>query len=165
MDMTTHSDASQVHRFAPSRAVARQETLGGALFALLATLAVLYARGERNWLVLLGFALAAGAVVWVGFAVRTRTAWVDAIELSPGGVTLFRGDKERTMAWTEVKSIRHETRGGEHWLLMPHAGRDPLLIRDDGLSRDEARALRELIPTLHAAAAQDDGAAPVDRRA
>ena len=51
--------ATGVHRFEPSAALAKQETLGGALFALLATSAILYAKGERNWLVLLGFALAA----------------------------------------------------------------------------------------------------------
>jgi hypothetical protein len=151
---------TSVHRFEPSRAAAKQETLGGALFAFLATPAILYGYGERDWRLLLGAALAAAAVVWMGFAVRTRSAWVDAIELSAEGVTLVRGGKRHTLAWTAVKSIRHETRGGERWLLVRHSGRDPLLIRDDGLTRDEARTLRELIPALHDAARQGaDGAA------
>jgi hypothetical protein len=158
MDATADTPGT-VHRFEPSRAAAKQEALGGALFAVLAVAAILYGRGERNWLLMIGFALFAGAIVWMGFAVRTRTAWTDSIELSPEGVTLMRGGKPRTLAWSAVKSIRHETRGGEHWLLVPHGGRDPLMIRDDGLTRDEARTLRELIPALHAAARQVDAGA------
>lgn len=160
---TAANPTSGVHRFEPSRAVAKQETVGGALLAFLVTPAILYGYGERDWPLLLGAALAAGVVVLMGFSVRMRSAWADAIELTAEEVTLVRGDRRRTLAWTAVKSIRHETRGGEHWLLVPQGGRDPLLIRDDGLTRAEAATLRQLIPVLYAAARGEREAGPAAR--
>ena len=158
MDVTT-DPAPRVHRFEPKRAAAKRETMAAALFAFAMVLATLYARGERDWRVILAAAVGGAAVVLLGFAARAGTQWTDAIELSPEGITLVRNGRPKTLAWTAVKSIRHDTQGGEHWLLVTH-GRDPLLVRDDGLTRAEAAALRELIPALHVAARRGAGAAP-----
>ncbi|HEX2076231.1 MAG TPA: hypothetical protein VHG08_00930 [Longimicrobium sp.] len=149
---TTTDPAGPVHRFEPQRPAAKREAAGAAVFAFVVVLATLYGYGERDWPMMLVFAAGGTALVLAGGAARMRTAWTDAIELSPQGITLVRGGRPRTLAWTAVKSIRHGDYGGEHWLLVPHGGRDPLVVSADGLTRAEVRVLRELIPALHATA-------------
>lgn len=157
---TTTDSAAHVHRFEPQRPAARREIAAAAVFAFVAVLATLFARGERDWRVMLAFAVGACAAILAGAAAQARTVWADAIELTPDAITVVRGGRPRTLAWTAVKSIRRGDYGGEHWLLVPHGGRDPLVVRADGLTDAEVRDLRELIPALHASARGERDAHP-----
>lgn len=142
-----------VHTFTPRRSEARTESLVAAVLAAGVVLAYLYVgRGERNWRLLVGLAAMAAALILAGYLMRSRFQWVDEIRLSAEGVTQVRDGKPRTLPWSQVKSVRHLTRGGEQWVLAAHRGHLPMTIRADGLNRDEAARLRELIPALHAAA-------------
>ncbi|HYR11617.1 MAG TPA: hypothetical protein VEQ60_27790 [Longimicrobium sp.] len=144
---------SDVHTFAPRRKDARTESLAGAAVAALMVLGFLYlGQGERDWRVLSGLAAFGAALVLSGHLVRTRFQWVDEIHLSAQDATLVRNGAPETLPWTQVKSVRHTTRGGEQWVLEAHRGHRPMTIRADGLNREEAARLRELIPALHAAA-------------
>lgn len=146
---------SQVHRFVPQRDAARTEYLYASVVAFALTVVWLYAgRGERNALLLIGVGAGAATLVGMGYFVRTRFQWVDEIHLSDDGVTLVANGKPRTVPWTAVSDVKHFTRGGEQWVLSTHRGHLPVTIRSDGLSREETARLRELIPTLHAAARQ-----------
>lgn len=146
---------TDVHRFAPSRRAARTEYLAGAVAAFVLVAAILYLRqGERSAAVLVGLGLGAAALVMTGYFVRTRLQWVDELRLSADGVTEVRGGRPRTLPWTAVKDVRRLTRGGEQWVLSTQRGHIPMTIRTDGLTREEAARLRELIPTLHAGAGQ-----------
>lgn len=146
---------TDVHTFTPRRAEARTESLVAAVVAAALVAGYLYlGQGERNPRLLAGLAMLAAALVLAGYLLRSRFQWVDEIQLSDHGATLVRGGRPQTLPWTEVKSVRHFTRGGEQWVLAANRGHLPMTIRADGLSREEAARLRELIPALHAAAAQ-----------
>jgi hypothetical protein len=146
---------TDLHRFVPSRRAARTEYLAGAVAAFVLVAAILYLReGERSAGVVVGLGLGAAALVMMGYFVRTRFQWVDELHLSADGVTEVRGGKPRTLPWTAVADVRRFTRGGEQWVLSTHRGHMPMTIRTDGLSREEATRLRELIPTFHAGAGQ-----------
>lgn len=152
---------SEVHTFTPSRKKARAESLGATVLAALMVFGILYVgQGERDWRMLTGFAAMGAALVLSGYLVRTRFQWVDEIRLSAQGATLARAGAEQTLQWAHVKSIRHVTRGGEQWILETHRGHLPMTIRADGLNREDTARLRELIPTLHAAARHDAEAVP-----
>jgi hypothetical protein len=139
------------HTFTPRHSEARTESLVAAVLAAALVTAYLYVgQGERDPRLLAGLAALAAALVLVGYIVRTRFQWVDEIRLTPESVTQLRGEFAETLPWTAVKSIRHFTRGGEGWTLATHPGHRPMTIRADGLNREEAGRLRELIPELHA---------------
>lgn len=145
---------TDVHTFTPRRAEARAESLVAAAVAAALVLLYLYAgQGERNPRLLAGLSTMAAALVLTGYLMRARFQWVDEIQLSDQGVTLVRGGYPQTLPWAQVKSVRHLTRGGEQWILATNRGCLPMTIRADGLNREEAARLRELIPALHAAAA------------
>ncbi|HEU4884932.1 MAG TPA: hypothetical protein VFT45_21920 [Longimicrobium sp.] len=142
-----------VHTFTPRRAEARTESLAAAILAAATVVVYLYVgRGERDVRLLAGLSTMAAALILTGYLVRSRFQWVDEIQLSPEGVTQVRDGKAQTLPWSEVKSVRHFTRGGEQWVLAANRGHLPMTIRADGLNREEAARLRELIPALHAAA-------------
>lgn len=144
-----------VHTFTPRRAEARTESLVAAIVAGALVLLYLYVgQGERNWRLLAGLATMAAALVLTGYLMRSRFQWIDEIRLDDEGATLTRSGKPQTLPWAQVKSVRHSTRGGEQWVLASNRGYLPMTIRADGLNREEAARLRELIPALHAAAAQ-----------
>lgn len=146
---------TDVHTFTPCRAEARTESLVAAIVAAALVLLYLYAgQGVRNPRLLAGLGTMAAALVLTGYLVRSHFQWVDEIHLSDEAATLVRGDRPQTLPWAQVKSVRHLTRGGEHWVLASNPGHLPMTIRADGLNREEAARLRELIPALHAAAAQ-----------
>lgn len=145
-----------VHTFTPRRSEARTESLVAAVLAAVLVLAYLYVgHGVRDVRLLFGLATLASALVLMGYLMRSRFQWVDEIHLSAEGATLVRAGKPQTLPWTQVKSVRHVTRGGEAWILSANRGHLPMTIRADGLNREEAARLRELIPALHAAARQD----------
>lgn len=142
-----------VHTFTPRRSEARTESLVAAAVAAALVLAYLYVgRGERDPRLLAGFAAMGAALVLTGYLVRSRFQWVDEIRLDDRGATQVRGGAQQTLPWAQVKSVRHFTRGGEQWILASEKGYLPMTIRADGLNREEATRLRELIPALHAAA-------------
>ena len=144
-----------VHTFTPRRAQARTESVVAAVIAAVLVLLYLYVgQGERNVRLLAGLGTMAAALVLAGYLMRFRFQWVEEIQLSDQGATLVRNGKPQTLPWAEVKSVRHITRGGEQWVLAANPGHLPMTIRTDGLNREEAARLRELIPALHAAAAQ-----------
>jgi hypothetical protein len=144
---------TDVHTFTPRRAEARTESLVAAVVAAALVLIYLFlGRGERDPRLLVGLATIAAALVLTGYLMRSRFQWVDEIQLSDEGATLVRGDRPQTLPWTQVQSVRHFTRGGEQWVLAANRGHLPMTIRADGLNREEAARLRELIPALHAAA-------------
>ncbi|HEX6367388.1 MAG TPA: hypothetical protein VF006_00565 [Longimicrobium sp.] len=143
----------EVHTFAPRRGEARTQSLGAAAMAAVLVTAFLYVgQGERDWRLLAGLAALGAMLVLSGYLVRTRFHWVDEIRLSAEGATLVRDGAEQTLPWAQVHSVRHLTRGGEQWILSANRGHMPMTIRADGLNREEAARLRELIPALHAAA-------------
>jgi pimeloyl-ACP methyl ester carboxylesterase len=145
---------ADVHTFTPRPAEARTESLVAAVVAAALVSGYLYlGQGERDPRLLAGLGAMAAALVLAGYLLRFRFQWVDEIQLSDEGATLVRGGKPRTLPWTQVKSVRHFTRSGEQWVLAANAGHTPMTIRADGLNREEAARLRELIPALHAAAA------------
>jgi hypothetical protein len=151
-----------VHTFVPSRREARSESLVAAVVAAGLVVGYLYlGQGERDPRLLAGLGALAAALLLVGYMVRSHFQWVDEIRLTPEGVTLVRDETRQTLPWTAVKSIRHLGRGGEQWILSTHPGHRPMTIRADGLTRDDAARLRELIPALHAAAQEEpESAAP-----
>lgn len=145
-----------VHTFTPRRSEARTESLVAAAVAAGLVLLYLYAgQGERDVRLLAGLAAMAAALVLSGYLVRARFQWVDEIRLDDEGATQVANGAARTLPWAQVKEVRHFTRGGEHWILASQRGYLPMTIRADGLNREEAARLRELIPALHAAAQQD----------
>lgn len=147
---------TDVHTFTPRRAEARTESLVAAIVAAALVGGYLYlGQGVRNPRLLAGLAMMAAALVLTGYLLRFRFQWVDEIQLSDEGATLVRGGSPQTLPWTQVKSVRHLTRGGEQWVLAAGPGHTPMTIRADGLNREEAARLRELIPALHAAVRQD----------
>lgn len=147
---------TDVHTFTPRRAEARTESLVAAAVAAALVGGYLYlGQGVRNPRLLAGLATMAAALVLTGYLLRSRFQWVDEIQLSAKGATLVRGGHEQTLPWAQVKSVRHVTRGGEQWVLAAHPGHLSMTIRADGLNREEAARLREVIPALHAAARQD----------
>lgn len=149
---------TDVHRFVPSRSAARTEYMGGAVAAFVLVAAIVYLRqDERSAAVLVGLGLGAAALVMMGYFVRTRFQWIDELHVSPEGVTEVRSGRHYTLPWKGVKEVRHFTRGGEQWVLSTHRGHRPLTIRTDGLSREDAARLRQLIPALHAAARATGG--------
>ena len=151
---------TDVHTFTPRRQEARTESLVAAILAAALVAAWLYVgQGERDVRLLAGLATLAAAVVLLGYLIRSSVQWVDEIRLSADGATPVRGGRPETLAWAQVKSVRHLTRGGELWVLAANPGHRPMTIRADGLNREEAARLRELIPALHAAA-RPDAAAP-----
>jgi hypothetical protein len=109
-------------------------------------------QGERDARLLAGLAALAAGVVLLGYLLRAHVQWVDEIQLSDESATLMRDGDPQTLPWTAVRSVRHYTRGGEHWILTAHPGHSTMIIRADGLNREEAARLRELISALHAAA-------------
>jgi hypothetical protein len=142
-----------VHTFTPRRAEARKESLLAAVVAAALVFAYLYVgRDVRDVRLLAGLAMFAAALILAGYLMRSSFQWVDEIQLSDEAATLVRNGKPQTLPWAQVKSVRHFTRGGEHWVLAANRGHLPMTIRDDGLNREEAARLRELIPALHAAA-------------
>ncbi len=145
-----------VHTFTPRRAEARTESLIAALVAAALIVAYLYlGQGERNVRLLAGFAAMGAGLVLCGYLVRARFQWVDEIRLDGDGATQVRNGRAQTLPWAQVRSVRHFTRGGEQWILASQRGYLPMTIRADGLNRDEAARLRQLIPALHAAAQAD----------
>lgn len=150
--MSQPEPAGPAHTFVPRRSEARTESLVAALVAAGLVVAILYSRGEDDWRMIAGFAALGAALILLGYVVRSRFQWVDEIHLDPDAVTLISNGRPQTLPWTAVKSVRHFARGGEHWILSTERGHLPMTIRADGLNRDEARQLRELIPALHAAA-------------
>jgi hypothetical protein len=145
---------SQVHRFVPKREEAQKENYAAAVLAFFIVPAILYySEGERSWGVLLGAGLSVALLVLVGYSVRARIAWIDAIEVSPEGVALETRGERQALAWTDVKSIRSGNRGGTHWALSPRGAHPSMTIRGDGLTTAECRELGELIRTYHAQAA------------
>lgn len=150
---------TDVHTFTPRRGEARTESLVAAVLAAALVVAYLYGgQGERDWRLLAGLGAMASALVLTGYLMRSRFQWVDEIRLDADGATLLRAGTPQTLPWTQVKSVRHYTRGGEQWVLSASRGHLPMTIRADGLNREEAARLRELIPALHAAG-QASGAA------
>jgi hypothetical protein len=145
-----------VHTFTPRRADARTESLVAAVLAAALVLAYLYVgQGERDPRLLAGLSMLAAALILAGYLMRAGFQWVDEIQLSGEAATLVRNGKPQTLPWAQVTSVRHFTRGGEQWILAATRGHLPMTIRADGLNREEAARLRELIPALHAAAAPD----------
>lgn len=145
-----------VHTFTPRPAEARTESLVAAIVAAALVAGYLYlGQGVRNPRLLAGLATMAAALVLAGYLLRFRFQWVDEIQLSAEGATLVRGGKPQTLPWAQVKSVRHFTRGGEQWVLASSPGHLPMTIRADGLNREEAARLRELIPALYSAARRD----------
>lgn len=144
---------TDVHTFTPRRAEARTESLVAAVVAAALGAGYLYlGRGERDPRLLAGLGAMAAALVLTGYLLRFRFQWVDEIQLSDEAATLVRGGTPQMLPWAQVKSVRHFTRGGEQWVLGTDRGHPPMTIRADGLNREEAARLRELIPALHAAA-------------
>ncbi|HTE17855.1 MAG TPA: hypothetical protein VK689_05680 [Armatimonadota bacterium] len=144
---------SQIHRFVPRRADAHRENIIAAVMGAIIVPAVFYfSRGERNVGVLLGSAVGVAVLIMVGYSVRARISWIDAIELSPEGATLEMKGKRRTLSWADVKSIRHGNRAGVHWVLTARKGLS-MTIRGDGLNNDECRQIGELISGYTAQAA------------
>jgi hypothetical protein len=142
-----------VHTFTPRRSEARTESLVAAILAAALVVAYLYVgRGERDVRLLAGFSTFAAALILAGYLMRSSFQWVDEIQLSDDAATLVRNGSPQTLPWAQVKSVRHFTRGGEQWVLASNRGYLPMTIRADGLNREEAARLRELIPALHAAA-------------
>jgi hypothetical protein len=146
---------TDVHTFTPRRADARKESFVAAIVAAALVLAYLYVGREvRDPRLLTGLSTLAAALILSGYLVRSTLQWVDEIQLSDQDVTQVHNGKPQTLPWAQVKSVRHVTRGGEQWILATHRGHLPMTIRADGLNREEAARLRELIPALHAAAGQ-----------
>jgi hypothetical protein len=137
---------SQVHRFVPQRGEAKKENIVAAVLGFFVGPALLYfSEGVRSWPVLIGAGVGVAALILVGYTVRGRIAWIDAIELSPEGATLETKGERRTLAWTNVKGVRHGNRGGVHWSLSPRGAHPTMMIRGDGLSTEECRQITELI--------------------
>ena len=142
-----------VHTFTPRPAEARTESLVAAVLAAALVLAYLYVgQGERDVRLLAGLSMLAAALILAGYLLRSSFQWVDEIQLSDQAATLVRNGKPQTLPWAQVASVRHFTRGGEQWVLAANRGHLPMTIRADGLNREEAARLGELIPALHAAA-------------
>jgi hypothetical protein len=142
-----------VHTFTPRRAEARTESLVAAVLAAGVVFVYLYvARGERDVRLLAGLSTLAAALILAGYLVRSTFQWVDEIQLSEESATQVHNGKSQTIPWAQVTSVRHFTRGGEQWVLSASRGHRSMTIRADGLNREEAARLRELIPALHAAA-------------
>lgn len=151
---------TDVHTFTPRRSEARTESFVAAGVAAALVAGYLYVgQGQRDVRLLAGLAALAAGVVLLGYLLRAHVQWVDEIRLSAESATLMRNDAPQTLPWTAVRFVRHYSRGGEHWILTAHPGHATMIIRADGLSREEAARLRELIPALHAAATDADGPA------
>lgn len=145
---------TDVHTFTPRRSEARTESFVAAILAAALVAAYLYVgQGARDVRLLAGLAALAAGLVLLGYLMRSHFQWVDEIQLSAEGATLVRNGAPQTLPWAQVASVRHFTRGGEGWILSTHRGHLPMTIRADGLNKEEASRLRELIPALHAAAA------------
>lgn len=137
---------SQVHRFVPRKRDAQNENIAAAILGFFIVPAILwFSRGERNWGVLIGAGVAVAALVMIGYTVRGRIAWIDAIELSPDGATLEMKGERKTLAWTNVAKVRKGTRGGVFWSLSPRGAHPTMVIRGDGLNSDECRQIDALI--------------------
>lgn len=144
---------TDVHTFTPRRSEARTESFVAAALAAALVVGYLYVgQGERDVRLVAGLAALAAGLVLLGYLMRAHVQWVDEIRLSAESATLVRNEAPQTLPWTEVRSVRHYTRGGEHWILAAGPGHATMIIRADGLNREEAARLRELIPALHAAA-------------
>lgn len=135
-------------RFVPRKDVAHTDNVIAALLGLVLVPAYLwFGQGERGMGVLAGSGIGVALLVYFGYGLRMRLAWVESIELTDEGVTVVETKGTRTVAWRDVALVRGSNRAGTHWVLKMCGAQNQMLIRGDGLTPDECKQLGALIQT------------------
>ena len=93
---------------------------------------------------LLGAALAGGAVAYALTGWRARREGLRWIEVGDDGLTISRPDGERTLAWHEItRAVRAPYGGG--WVLTTTGRPRHVVLRLDGLPTADAARLAALL--------------------
>jgi prepilin-type processing-associated H-X9-DG protein len=122
----------------------RENLLVGAGLLVAVPLALFLLRGERDPALLAGFG-AGGAVASV-LLYSLRDAWLGrrVVELTAEEIRVRGRRGEERLAWAEVASAVHTLRGGERWVLKPHAG-GAMVLWLDGFTPAQSRRIGEQI--------------------
>jgi hypothetical protein len=107
-------------------------------------LALFLLRGERNPDMLAGFGVGAAIVCVLLYSLRDAWLGRRVVEITAEEIRVRGRRGEERLAWAEVASAIHTLRGGERWVLKPHAG-GPLVLWLDGFTPAQARRIGEQV--------------------
>lgn len=134
------------HRFEANPAVARLENRLTAVAALVGVPAALWLlRDERNPLTLALFGIVAALAAHAYYAWRDRRRGLAEIEVDAAGLRARTRQGPQHIDWTRVRHADRSFLGGEHWVFTLQEPRERVVVRLDGLTPDQSRALGDLI--------------------